>query len=562
LPFETNHTSIYFDDLTYSAMLEPGPYAIQLPGESVFLEAEIPLGNGLPTQTVHLGLFLPDVPEGQKVPVIADAGPYFGELLFDPHATQPAHRLGAFLIENFVPHGYAVAQVSVLGTGDSGGCMDLMGLAEQAGVQAAVEWLGTQEWSNGNVALTGRSYDGSTPWEGAIAGSEHLKTVVPISGLYGQHDLMWRNGSAESRGPGLLWGIYYTFTYTGNEQADPARQGQQIAENAICPDTQTGGAQGVAAYLTGDQVVPQVNDYWADRSFREEVLANYDGSVYFIHGMQDWNVDPHMAFPFYQELEAKGLDMKGLFGQWGHMYPDRPDEHNGLATYPQSVRWDWAQDLLEWFDHYLKGTGAQPELHVEMQDDQGAWRIEQTWPPADMQWTPWRFTQELTWDRGDRLISPLNDMQVTEDGAVYVSQPLEETMRIAGLAQLHIQVTPSGSGGQIYAELRDATDDRRLGHAIMDLRYRDGGSQFMPVVPGETVTAKMEFFPLDTVVPAGHVIELHLASTGQDYLPASTSAPVLVEDTQQTVLRLPTIHRDAAAFFAPPGVPAAEPVIG
>ena len=87
----------------------------------------------------------------------------------------PANRLGKILIENMVPHGYAVAQVSVFGTGMSNHCMDFMGLSEQMGIDAAVTWLGTQEWSNGNVGIIGKSYDGTTPWQAAMFGNPHLE---------------------------------------------------------------------------------------------------------------------------------------------------------------------------------------------------------------------------------------------------------------------------------------------------------------------------------------------------------------------------------------------------
>lgn len=525
----------------------------QLPVESVFVDVDVPLGNGLPSAKVHMGVFRPDVPEGVKVPVVADVGPYYGEpALGDVHATEPANRLGKFLIENLVPHGYAIAQVSVFGTGDSGGCMDLMGEVEQAGVQAAVKWLGEQEWSNGNVGLIGRSYDGSTPWEAAmVANDPHLKTVVPISGLYGQHDLMWRNGSAETRGPGVLWGLYYAFTYTGNEQ-NPDLQATQIAENTACPDTQTGGAQGLAAYGTGDYVAPEVNEYWTERSFKEEVLANYEGSVYFIHGLQDWNVDPHMAFPFYQELESKSLEVKGLFGQWGHMYPDRPGEHDDLGrgegqeAYPESVRWDWAQDLLEWFDHYLKGTGPKPELHVEVQDAQGRWRIEETYPPAD------RILQPLKLG-ADFKPSPDNPPALTPDKELhFAGDPVAADTRIAGLSLFHVKVTPGGSGGQIYAELRDKEAGLRIGHAIMDLRFAEGGKESKPVQPGMPLVARMEFFAADYLLQAGHSLELVVANTGRDYLPSSTSAPIIVDATAASVLYLSTIETEETAFFQPP----------
>ncbi|GIS44757.1 MAG: hypothetical protein Ct9H90mP16_18270 [Candidatus Poseidoniales archaeon] len=112
---------------------------------------------------MHLGLWLPNiegcdftidpVPEECQVPVIAEIGPYYDD--GDVDALTPADRLGRFLIENFVPHGYGVAQVSVFGTGESNHCMDLMGHDEQAGIKAAVDWLGSQPWSNGKMGAIG-----------------------------------------------------------------------------------------------------------------------------------------------------------------------------------------------------------------------------------------------------------------------------------------------------------------------------------------------------------------------------------------------------------------------
>src|ERR1051325_8545015 len=163
--FERKGLPFKLDD-EYSRVLVNGTLPIKAP-LSVFVPVKLDLaslGSAVDgSAKVHMGLWLPDVPAGTKVPVLADVGPYYAD--GDDPATTPAHRLGKFLIENFVPQGYAVAQVSVFGSGESTHCMDLMGLDEQAGINAAVEWLGTQEWSNGNVGLIGRSHDGSTPWE-------------------------------------------------------------------------------------------------------------------------------------------------------------------------------------------------------------------------------------------------------------------------------------------------------------------------------------------------------------------------------------------------------------
>jgi predicted acyl esterase len=571
VPVPERHLQPYNVTGYFSHTVERGAFGI-LPGVSVDVPLTLPVTSGAQAAAgqavANLGLFLPKIegcdwsassmPASCKVPVVADVGPYYmsstgrpelndGRFVVgesDTVATEPAARLGKFLIDNLVPHGYAVAQVSVLGTGDSSSCQDLMGPDEQAGIDAAVTWLGTQPWSNGAVGLIGRSYDGSTPWEAAMFGNPHLKTIVPISGLTGQHDLMWRNGSSETRGPGVLYALYAAMTIDG--EAEDALQ-------VLCPDYLTGVPQSVGAYLTGGRNDHGANSYWTERHFLDRALANYKGSVYAIHGLQDWNVDPHMIFPAYQQVLDAGLEAKGLFGQWAHMYPDRPSEHvrlpagYGKEAYPESVRYDWAQDLLEWFDHYLKGTGPKPALHVEVQDNQGGWRIESTWPPANLSWAGLALGSDLgKVSAGEALV-----MQ-GGDALVYEGKPLAAELRLAGLVRFPVEVTPMGPGGQLFARLYEVAPDGellRLGHAVMDLRYAAGGShEPTPVAPGIPLTAKMEFEAIDAVVPAGHRLRLVLLPTGEDYLPSDTSAPVRVDGG---TLWLPTQPEPGAAFTPP-----------
>jgi hypothetical protein len=546
VPVEERHKQPYVVDTYYSHPLQAGPYK-ELPVQSFFVDVQLPATSGgaaviggagpLNKPRVHLGLFLPDVPEGTQVPVIADVGPYYND--FDlPATSNETRRLGGFLIKNFVPHGYAVAQVSVFGSGESNHCMDLMGPDEQAGIDAAVTWLGTQSWSNGKVGLIGRSYDGSTPWEAAAMGNPHLATVVPISGLMGMHELMWRNGSAETRAPIMHNVVYGAFGI----DSDPER-GHADPEDVqtLCQSYLSGPAVGAAAVVTGSNL--EQHPYWKERYFFDRVVQNYNGSIYYIHGLQDWNVDPHMAFPYYNLLRDAGFEMKGLFGQWGHMYPDRPSEHtnlpvgHGKEAYPNSVRYDWAQDLLEWFDHYLKGTGPKPALHVEVQDNQGQWRIESgDYPVRGLARKSIPHTELTT--AGNGVIVPRGPA-LTYEGK------LENRTHISGNVYLVMQVRPLASGGQIYAEL--SADGLRLGHGIMDLRYTTGRMQ--PVAPGVTMPLAIEFEVMDAVVPAGASITLKLADTGRDYLPAASPSPVLVESFK---LELPLLPEGHGLAFSPP----------
>jgi predicted acyl esterase len=239
------------------------------------------------------------------------------------------------------------------------------------------------------------------------------------------------------------------------------------------------------------------------------------------------------------------------------MYPDRPSEHDGMSSgyggeaYPESVRYDWAQDLLEWFDYYLKGMGPKPALHVEVQDNRGNWRIEETYPPRGIQW------QELALGSGMELVEVNNELGqplVTPSGGlVFESKDtFAAGTRISGLPQFHVTVTPGGPGGQLFAQLQDAKSGLRLGHAIMDLRFHAGGKDASSVVPGQPIVARMEFQAMDIVLEEDTKLRLVLEATGEDYLPSPVSDPVLVTVGPESVLRLSQLTPPAEAFFEPP----------
>ena len=512
------------------------------------VDFELPLSEGgsAPNGIVSLAIWLPDVPEGVKVPVIAEFGPYFDEVSVEtPSIEVPGTWLGQMIIDQILPHGYAFAQVSVMGTGRSNHCMDLMGNAEQLGVDAAVTWLGTQDWSNGGVSMIGKSYDGSTPWQAATFGNEYLKTIVPISGLIGVMELMWKNGSSEARAPIMHNGVYGSYGVDGDQE--------DIGN--LCPDYIIGPGTGVAAYMWGSEVA---GTYWEERYFLDRVLQNYQGSVYLIQGMHDWNVDPHMAIPVINQLIDAGIESKGLFGQWDHDYPDRPDYHfdrsgegRGREAYPEMVRFDWMQDLLEWFDWYLKGVGDKPGLFVEIQSNQGQWRIEERYPPQNMETIALDLGGSMANMGGTTTILPNGNF-----GPIYESEPFSEDIWISGLPRLHIDVSTATVGGQIYALLEDCSDAGEcihIGHAIMDLRYHAGGDQEQTWIPMfETINAKMEFFAMDVQIEAGHIIRLSLASTGEDYLPASTSSVVDISEGQYSNLLIDIIQPEDKILFNPP----------
>lgn len=518
-----------------SYVLEPGPYeALEVQEATFEVDTSGVWETGPAISNVHLSYWLPsNTLEGEEVPVIAVVSPYFsyGQPGSESGATNVVGAgRGDFIYENYVPHGYAFAQVSVFGTEESSGCFDYRGEGEGWGIHAAVEWLGQQNWSNGKVGLYGKSYEGATQWEAAALGSEYLATIVPISGTTGLHPLLYKNGSAEARSQ-IMHMNYFSSTVDYNEDDF----------DNICPDIIEGFFAGPVTYGAGE-LDPYMANYYDEREHISKALENYKGSVYWVQGMQDWNVDPHQVFPWYQTFIDEGFEVRGMLGQWEHNYPDQWTKHNnqdsgyGGEAIQNMTRWDWAQDLFEWFEYYLKGVGPQPELHAQIQRNDGEWRIESTWPPLDA--APIEQPLDGCTQDGQRVagasVAGGGAMSVTfECPALFDSQDAH----LSGLFRLHLDVTAAMDGGQIFAEMQDAETGLRLGHATMDIRYHQGGSDPTTVFPGQSLTMMMEFQAIDVILPAGHGIRLVLTETGEDYLAPACGllCPVTVNGGMLTV---------------------------
>ena len=513
-----------------------------LPYTEHFITVDLPASEqdvGFPEAPVmHVSLWLPDVPDGTVVPVILTIHPYYdfgGEGMpgvgdDSSPTTVPDGGVGKWVYDTFVPHGYALAQASTFGTGQSTHCQDVKGLGEQTGIQAVVEWLGIQEWSNGNVGLMGKSYAGTTNWEAAQQPSEHLKTIVPISGSIGVQEMFYRNGSSEARAMG------YDIAYQG-ATSDPTTDDMRI-----CSDDLIGPLNPLSTWGFAEFGGAEWNDYWDERRHLPDVLENYRGSVYLVWGMQDWNVDPYHAYPTYQKLRDAGINARAISGQWGHNYPDQPDRHGDLGSgygaeaYPNMSRMDWAVELYAWFNYYLKDIGQEPKPMVQMQTNDGRWHVEDTWPPQDLEWQ--QITLDNAQSQGNRVS--------TTSSASFTIAAFDNEIHISGLPTLHLGVRAGTcNGGQVFATMYDDTSNLRLGHATMDLRYRDGGYDAKPVIPLAEYQMKMEFNPMDVIVPAGHEIRVELTESGEDYLPSPCAVigiNVNLDDT--STFNLPLIDRE------------------
>ncbi|HWH08990.1 MAG TPA: CocE/NonD family hydrolase [Candidatus Thermoplasmatota archaeon] len=529
-----------------SRVLVAGPFGILDPQMEV-------LASEADGAAIPVGYALPDVPEGTRVPVIVLASPYFFEGVAPAGFAKDGNY--ARLVENFVPHGYAVAFLPVRGTADHGGCMDLMGPLERADLNQAITWLGEQPWSNGRVGMVGVSYDGSTPWEVAGAGNPYLKTIVPISGVNDLYTLMYGSGVSEFRGAAVLNALYYEYGFLEYNAVTGTRSPQHMLEGALCPESLKGIAISLHSAASGER---DPLGFWAARNSRPLVEENYRGSIFLVHGLQDWNVDPRADFPWVPTLEEKGITVKYLLSQTGHAWPDsrRNDVEKAAA------RWDWAEMLLRWFDRELKGDAtADPGPKAQVQDSSGQWRMEDAWPPRDAVPTLLHLAS------GKLAGEPGASGSVLVGGADpgfgpvecplcarFAGETLEQELRFSGIPRLRVNVTPTAPAGQLAAWLyaEEGGKLQRVGWGAVDLRFPQGGEKASPVVPGQRVAVDLAFEALDVVVPAGGSLVLVLHTDGYaDHL--GNPAPLRVQVGEGATLELPVIERDGSTFFQPPG---------
>jgi X-Pro dipeptidyl-peptidase len=505
----------------------------------------------------------PDIDE--PVPVVLEVTPYYGggppnflrieneELEIDTTLTGGVGTLASLLIS----HGYAFGISSVRGTGNSEGCFTQGGPEEGKDTARVVEAVAAEPWSNGNVGIIGVSYPGTTPQQVWLEAPPSLKTIVPISGISDFYKYNFKNGvPIWVQGYGFNT-YYWPLTSTspvglsgGVGLLDPlALPGKIVGE--VCQEQLDVQSAGVQATLDGDKT-----EYWQQRDFPALHRDTWDlnperASVFYIHGLQDWNVKPHHMHEWTDQIQDSGVDYKIWLGQWGHAWPWRED-------------W-WNLTVLAWFDEFLKDldTGILDAPAVQVQDDEGRWRHEQRWPPEDIDWLRLYPHEdgslqmepgngELTYhDRaGGRLNEvPVGDDVWGEDNVVLRTEPLKQDMLLAGSPVFTANVTATGSRASLMLSLHEVTpegDRRSFNFGVMSLNHADDLAGSESDISGQRIQVSFELFPQDSLIKTGNHIEL-IAAPNLIGSPAPAFEPI-ADGSQITIhlegawLALPSIN--------------------
>lgn len=487
---------------------------------------------------IDIWVFRPDVGEAdvasEKVPVIINFSPYWSNAA--PPAAVGGDAFSQYLIDYYVPRGYAAALVSARGTGLSEGCFEIGGAAEVRDMDVVVDHLAGQPWSNGNVSASGKSYDGTMANALLTLSNPHVKTIVPVSPISEFYKYNYYNG-VPYLVTGHAFNTYYVAMVSLAQSVDTFGLGAtddtstyERTPTRFCEESLHVQTNQYHSLATGDYT-----PYWQARNYTALLPDRIDASVFYIHGLQDWNVKPDHMDPWLDALQERGATVKLWLGQWAHDYPTRDD---------------WNVTMLRWHDHYLKGidTGILDEPLVQVQDDAGVWRDEADWPVA-------RAEPTVLYTNSD---GALHDTPGTGDarwldapdspslgGTRIFETTFAEGARISGSPTIHALVSSTGARASLSATLY--IDDKAVDQGFLDLTHRDGLQTSTPMTPGTQYAVTFAMYPQDLVIPPGGKLRLEIghATPGPvTVTPHPTLAEISIHHGAQTHLTLPLLPLD------------------
>lgn len=296
----------------------------------------------------------------------------------------------------FLVRGYAAIEVGGLGTRGSEGLETCGTDVETDAFKCVIEWLtGNRvaytdkesnieikaDWSNGNVAMTGRSYGGTTDFAVASTGVKGLKTIVPVAGIASWYEYTNSQGISTGSNPAYSdnLGFYCAGRYIDEDDWKSMKDVYQKYLNRIYNDQ---------IALNGNY-----GPHWATRDYTagNEGKKTDNGLTYnkfncpalIVHGLNDDNVRTKQFQLMYDAFKNAKQNVKLLLHQGAHITPDYDSHKTSLLIGDETYN----GILNKWFSHYLydQNNGAEKMATVTVQSNivDGGWSTSDTWPTSD-----------------------------------------------------------------------------------------------------------------------------------------------------------------------------------
>ena len=429
----------------------------------------------------------------------------------------------------FLVRGYAAIEVGGLGTLGSEGLETCGADVETDAFKCVIEWLTGDraaytdrtsniaikaDWSNGNVAMTGRSYGGTTDFAVASTGVKGLKTIVPVAGIASWYEYTNSQGIATddvAYSDNLAFYCAGRYINTGLYQNDtewkPIKDIYPAYLNRIYNDQ---------IALNGDY-----GPHWATRDYTAgnegkagtastSTYNNFNCPALIVHGLNDDNVRTKQFQLMYDAFKNKGQNVKLLLHQGEHITPDYDDHKTSLMIGNKT----YSSILNEWYSHYLygqntnDGNNAEAMAAVTVQNNtDGSWSTLDSWPTSDsLADVNHKLTLTNTATGTTTINSNMNGISNWRDAftssstsasAMYATEPVANDTVIKGTVQVKISAAPiqhpdqQASAIAVQSESTGSRDALMMSAMLVDVA--DDEFTTYPMSRTEVKTGKMNW---------------------------------------------------------------------
>ncbi len=450
----------------------------------------------------------------------------------------------------WVPQGYVCIRVDSRGVGRSPGLQAPFGVQQSEDYYDAIEWAGTQPWSNGNVGLWGMSYLAMTQHMVASLQPPHLKAMIALATDADLYNEATYGGGLFGEG---FWRWWWK-AMSGSNFCGERRETDWMARLRATPFNDP------AAYGTKGSI------------FMRPALEKATAPV--------WIVGPQTGVTIHQLgssetfIHSTGAAAKKF---------DFVD-----AWFPHSYQQSTIDEHLQFFDHWLKGRDNgvmnSPPVRIQVRTGNGAHQVlhEQEWPIARTSYRRWYLDATPTdWtgderrddlyrivdaapdterqaeydahlDLGRPILAPIGYVGGTprwQTGISFISDPLTEDLILAGYLKAGLWVSSTSIDMDVFVSLRvidqrdrevryesvvmpiDPAHIHPVGHGLLKVSHRALDEARMtdywpvhthteadhrPLRPGEVVPIEVGLYPSTAMVRVGSRLRIDI----QPFTPA------------------------------------------
>jgi hypothetical protein len=502
------------------------------------LDVPVPMRDGT---VLSADIYLPQA-EG-PFPVVLMRTPYSNNM--DP-VIEKARKLAN--------RGYACVAQDVRGRWDSTGDYYPFHQEVEDGYDTQ-EWVGRQEWCDGNIGMSGGSYGGCVQWLSAPLRSKYLKAIVPRVMATDYYRGVVHPGGAFQLNVMMTWGMRTN-----------GRTGQSISYHnwteafRSLPLTDLAGNTGRYMQFWQDWLAHTEDDEYWDEVNTERRFNEIEAPTLIMGGWYDLYAND--AFDNYQGLRENGMteaarNPRLVVGPWPHALST--STKTGDIDFGVASMLDLDALELRWFEKHLKGKGDVGDIAPVRIFVMGInqWRDEQEWPLARTDWQAWslhsggnanaargdgRLSRHAAGDEqpdhftydpefpvqtigGNNCCSPeivpwgpydQRPAEARQDVLCYTSDALEEDLEVTGPVRLRLFAATDGPDTDWTAKLVDVHPSgyaRNLCDWIIRARYREGFKEAKLLEPGKVYEYEFRVGVTSNVFKKGHRVRLEVSSS-------------------------------------------------